>query len=118
MIMSCCGKHTKERGLPDMPRPILPSDECVLCAEKHLSTAYSLAQERGYADANRQYIVGELVLAQWHLWHVSIRLAEIIRGIRHQIQMRQEAAVQWGPVLAEMDALATSEAKKLLEDGK
>lgn len=115
--MSCCGKHRAEKagGLPDMARSTLPTDECALCGEKHLSTAYALAQERGYEDTNRQRIIGELVLSQWHVWHLNMKLAEKIRTIRHLIQQRREAEVDWHPLLAEIDAMAAAEVAKLLE---
>ena len=112
--MGCCGKHLARtaNGLPDIARNVLPTDECVLCAEKHFSTAYALAQESGYGTPNRQRIVGELVLAQWHSWHTDLKLAESIRAIRHLIQQRREAEVEWAGMLAEIDALATEESKK------
>ena len=108
--MGCCGKHKSlvSSGLPDLARAILPTDECVLCAEKHLSTAYALAQECGYEGVNRQRIIGEIVLSQWHVWHSNMKLAEKIRTIRHLIQQRREAEVDWHPLLTAMDALATA----------
>lgn len=118
--MGCCGKHKilVSSGLPDLARAILPTDECVLCAEKHLATAYTLAQECGYEDTNRQRIIGELVLSQWHTCHARLPLAQRIRAARHLIQQRREAEVDWMPMLEEIDRLAAAEAKKLLEDGK
>lgn len=109
--MSCCGKHKEARGI-DLPRRTLPTDECVLCAEKHLATAYTLAQECGYEDTNRQRIIGELVLSQWHVWHSNMKLAEKIRTIRHLIQQRRETEVDWMPLLTAMDALATAAASE------
>lgn len=100
--MTCCGQHKRGGGLPDMARNILPGDECILCAEKHLSTAYALAVETGYADLNRQRIIGELVLAQWHCWRHDMRLAEAVRDIRHLVQARREAEVDWAAAIKKL----------------
>lgn len=118
--MGCCGKHrksasesepstAKERG----EYGIRPSDACVLCAEKHLSTAYALAVERGYETPNRQRIIGELSAAGMHLHLEHRELAESIRDMRHLIQYRRESEVDWTPVSAEIDKLAAAEAAKL-----
>jgi hypothetical protein len=61
----------------------------VFCAEKHLSTAYALANEIGYENLNRMYIIGELVLSQWHLKNHKDE-AMSIREIRHLVQNRKE----------------------------
>lgn len=98
--------------MPDMARSTLPTDECAFCAEKHLATAYALAQERGYEGVTRQRIVGELCLAQWHCWHMDMALAETIRAARHLIQQRREAEVEWSPVLEKMDVLANKELER------
>jgi len=87
----------------------LPTDECLLCAEKHLSTAYALAQERGYEGVNRQRVIGELVLAQWHCWHEAPKLAAQVRDIRHLVQQRRHAEVDWRPILTAMDGLVKTE---------
>ena len=97
----------------DTPEIILPSDPCIFCAEKHFATAWRIANEYGYVAANRAAIIGELVLCQWHLWKTDhLDLCEKVRDIRHAVQQRREAEVDWLPALAEMDALATEESKK------
>lgn len=96
----------------DIPHDILPAEPCVFCSEKHLSTAYALAQECGYGPVNRQHIIGELVACQWHIWKTNLKLAEAIRDIRHLVQMRQENAVDWNPILTALDALVVAELAK------
>lgn len=88
---------------------ICPAEGCELCAEKHLSTAYALAGEAGYVAINRQRIIGELTAAALHLYKAHPELAESIRAARHLIQQRREAEVDWNPLLAEIDAMATAE---------
>ena len=112
--MSCCGdkgKKTDGRKL-DVPSGnehfIKPDELCVMCGEKHLATAYALSQEPGYVPVNRQRIIGELVACQWHIYKVDPALAEEVRNIRHLIQNRNEADVDWHPLLTAMDALATA----------
>ena len=115
--MGCCGQHKTKYGgnRPDSDARTLPTDECVLCAEKHLATAYALASENGYKFENRAAIVGQLCLCQWHCYHAEPKLAGSIRAARHLIQQRREAEVDWHPLLTAMDALAAAEASKILE---
>jgi len=112
--MSCCGKHKEklEIGLPDMERKTLPSDECALCAEKHLASAYALAVENGYEGVNRASIIGQLCLAQWHCWHSDIKLAESIRDIRHLVQQRREIEIVWESALKKMDEIVNLSLEK------
>lgn len=114
--MSCCGQHRKAAP-KDVPARktapgIYPAEGCELCAEKHLSTAYALAGEAGYVPINRQRIIGELTAAALHLYKAHPELAESIRTARHLIQNRNEAAVDWHPLLTSMDALATAAANE------
>lgn len=116
--MACCGQHKDKGGDESSVRvpPIYPATGCELCAEKHLSTAYALAGEAGYVSINRQRIIGELTACALHLYKEHAELAEKVRAMRHLIQQRREAEVDWNPLLAEIDALAAAEAKKILEE--
>lgn len=108
--MGCgCGKSGKNSPRADAPG-IAPTEPCVFCAEKHLATAYALAQESGYVPLNRARIIGELVASQWHLWRLSLPLAEKIRDVRHLVQRRKESEIDWPPLLSEMNELASREA--------
>lgn len=111
--MSCCGKHRKITAHPPGPRKvaegIYPAEGCVMCAEKHLSTAFALAGEAGYVPINRQRIIGELTAAALHLYKEHPGLAEDIRSARHLIQQRKESEVEWAPLLEGMDSLASAE---------
>ena len=114
--MSCCGKHRKAAP-KDAPAHktapgIYPAEGCELCAEKHLSTAYALAGEAGYVAINRQRIIGELTAAALLLYKDHPKLAESIRAARHLIQNRNEAAVDWHPLLTAMDWTATAAANE------
>ncbi len=114
--MSCCGKHRKAAP-KDAPTHktapgIYPAEGCELCAEKHLSTAYALAGEAGYVPINRQRIIGELTTCALHLYKEHAELAEKVRAIRHLIQNRNEAAVDWHPLLTAMDWTATAAANE------
>lgn len=119
--MSCCGQHRAYLASGKLDFPVgnenhkSPLERCVFCAEKHLSYASRLAMEWGYETPNRQIIIGELVAAQNHLCADHPMLAGKIRDARHRIQRRRETEVDWKPMLAEIDALAAAEAKKILE---
>jgi hypothetical protein len=111
--MGCCGKHKKSTPAKAAPvalarkGAIFPGEGCELCAEKHLSTAYALAGEIGYGAVNRQRIIGELCAAALHLHNDHAETAGRIRDFRHLVQQRREAELDWNPLLAEIDALAS-----------
>ena len=108
--MACgCMKH---KGATDRPRLTRPDEPCVFCGEKHLATAYALAQEGGYEVKNRMRMIGELVLAQWHLWAAHKEVAEKIRDIRHAVQAREATPQErWGPALEAVSALTLAESQ-------
>ena len=83
--------------------PITP---CILCAEKHFSTAMMLANEAGYTSLNRQFIIGELAAAQMHVFKTYPELAEMIREIRHLIQYRKDAEIDWIPTCLKLNEIA------------
>ena len=45
-----------------------------------------------------------------------MKLAEKIRDIRHLVQQRREAEIDWTPVALEIDALASAEAEELKQE--
>ena len=129
--MPCCGHHKIMRTVidatgndvpaPKIPRDgfeILPYEPCAFCAEKHLSDAWDLSRECGYETPNRQTIIGALGSAERHLFLNWRPLAEKVRAVRHLVQMRNESMIDWKPLLAEIDALATAEAHKIHLDDK
>jgi len=61
---------------------------------------------------NRQRIIGELTAAALHLYKAHPELAESIRAVRHLIQQRREAEVDWHPLLTAMDWTATAAANE------
>ncbi len=75
-----------------------------------------LANECGYEVPNRQKIVGELVLAQWHLYRKHYSLAEKLRDIRHLVQSREESKIgtAWTEICFEIDSLV----RKQIENKK
>ena len=108
--MACgCAKHRTHKSDPP-DRTTLPDEQCVFCAEKHLSYAHELSVEFGYVPKNRQRIIGQLSAAEWHIWKTNEVIAEKIRDIRHAVQARNKV-IDWGDILAEMDAIATKESE-------
>lgn len=88
-----CSCRNKKADAVDIPHTVTPTEPCIFCAEKHFSTALSLIQEVGYESPNRQSIIGEIVLAQWHIYRMDYHLAEDLRDLRHLIQNRRETEV-------------------------
>lgn len=84
-----------------------PTEPCLYCCEKHLSTAWALARERGYVAVNRQAIIGELVGAVFHLPLDEMELSAKIREARHAIQDREgkEKAIDWEGLVRSIDSL-------------
>lgn len=116
--MACgCGKHGAVAGI-DAPRSIRPGEPCVFCAEKHFSTAYALDGENGYGAVNRMRLIGELVLAQWHLWQQHPDTAAAIRNIRHAIEHHQAVPAEAWMQPAEALAQLTADAAKLEKKGQ
>lgn len=72
-----------------------------------------LASEFGYVPVNRQKIIGELVLFQWHVWKAAYNLAEKARDLRHMIQARNEAKItsQWTEIIEKLELLIKDESK-------
>ena len=83
MTCSCHKQHDKNLDFAKRPE-----EPCIFCAEKHIAAAAALARENGYEAMNRTMLVGELILAQWHLWNLpDLRpLAERVRDLRHALQ--------------------------------
>lgn len=84
-----------------------PTEICLYCAEKHLSTAWAWARERGYEEVNRQAIIGELVSTVDHLPWAEVELAEKIRDARHEIQdsHTKQPQVDWEGLMRDIDKL-------------
>lgn len=112
MACSCQNKTVQK---VDIPHIIKPDESCIFCAEKHLSTAMRLVKENGYIKVNRQNIIGELVLFQWHTYENFKSLAEKGRNLRHMIQQRRENEItdQWENLCIEINSLIE---KELSED--
>lgn len=102
--MSCrCQKHrpgaqaSLENSAPT-DYTTLPDEPCDICAEKHFSTAFALASESGYEGKNLHRIVGELTAATWHTFEAHRELAEQLRDLRHNIQLKRKAdPSKWEP---------------------
>jgi hypothetical protein len=123
--MPCCGKHLESRkaavpvagpkaiDAPRTERTIVPYEQCIFCAEKHVSDAWDLCREWGYEFPNRQTIIGALGSAERHVMVLWKPLAEMIRAARHLVQQREESKIDWTPLLKEVDRLATDAANDL-----
>lgn len=106
--MSCnCKKN--QIDLPYSSK--MPTTPCVFCAEKHFSTALVLSREAGYEYINKYFVIGELVLMQWHLYYNHPEICTKIREIRHlwQEEKWREALPLWGEISEELDKIKKNE---------
>lgn len=87
--MSGCG-CIKQSLVGNQVVTTLPYDDCVECAEKHVSTAYMIYMNHGVESPYRQQIIGELVCAGWHTFWKHSTIAKKIRQIRELVSNRQE----------------------------
>lgn len=82
-----CGCSKGKSTSVNVDRYKRPTDDCWICAEKHLSTAYSTyMKEHGYRELNRWHYIGSLNDAENHLAGIVPDYVEVIRKFRHDIQ--------------------------------
>ena len=108
-----CSCQTKKDADTPLDHVIRPDEPCLFCAEKHFSEALCLSRECGYNGENRHFIIGALVLAQWHLFKEHGELAEQIRNLRHYIQNRRENEIEglWREISLSIDRLVSQKIK-------
>ena len=95
--MSCKCKDDFETG---------PQDSCLICAQKHFTTAMRAMNEFGYQDKNRSFAIGELGLALNHVQTDHPQLAAKMRIVRRRIQYHQDPQIgsKWDEICADLDA--------------
>ena len=82
-----CGNKKRSVTVVDPTRTKTPTDDCWICAEKHLGSAYdTYSKEHGYRELNRIHYIGALNDAENHLAEIVPKYAEEIRRFRHDIQ--------------------------------
>lgn len=88
-----------------------------LIGELYFCAAFRLAFECGYESVNRAMIVGDLSLAQVHLFRYNYNFAERIRDIRHRIQRSEFNSVSkdWIIMAQNMDVAITPNIEKITE---
>jgi hypothetical protein len=92
-----CGNKKRSVTVTDPTRTKTPTDDCWICAEKHLGSAYdTYAKEHGYRELNRIHYIGALNDAENHLAGIVPKYAEEIRRFRHDIQIgREKSDFDW-----------------------
>lgn len=80
-----------------------------LIGEMYFCAAWRLAFECGYERPNRQMIIGDLSMAQVHLYKFSYEIAEKLRDIRHKVQRSEQKLISddWIVVAQNLDVLIT-----------
>lgn len=88
-----------------------PKTQCLLCAEKHFATARKAHSEHPYEAVNRIDVIGELRLAENHVYKDYPTLARYLRNLRHMIQYRRETETEsrWIGIIHELDLLIAQE---------
>lgn len=83
----------KEQDFISTSRSKRPDEPCLVCAYKHFAHARTMAKEHGYEDDNRDFITGNLVNVEWHIWKIDYKCAEMARDIRHAVELFTEDSV-------------------------
>lgn len=80
-----------------------------LIGEIYFAAGWRLAHECGYMHANRNTIIGDLSMAQVHLYKYKYEFAERIRDIRHKVQRSESQFItgEWNVLAQNMDAVIT-----------
>lgn len=71
----------------------------------------SLANEFGYLEENRPFIIGELGCAVFHCFSKYPDLANEMRDIRHHIQERNPSPIDWLSTYFKIDKILMDESK-------
>lgn len=80
-----------------------------LVGEIYMATAWRLAHECGYSKPNRSVIIGDIAMAQVHLFRFNYEIAERLRDIRHRIQRTegQHITGDWNILAQNLDVAIT-----------
>lgn len=86
-----------------------PAEINPLIGELHFCAAWRLAMECGYEKLNRTTIIGDLTMAQVHLYQFNMKAAQAIRNIRHLIQRSEYRAAkkEWTMLAYNIDTYIT-----------
>lgn len=100
-----------------VPQDGLTYEAHPLIGELFFCSAFRLAFECGYESVNRSMIVGDLSLAQVHLYRYNYNFAERIRDIRHRVQRSEftSLAKDWVILAQNMDVAITPNIDKITE---
>lgn len=80
-----------------------------LVGELYFATAWRLAHECGYLRPNRSTIIGDIAMAQIHLYKYTYEFAERLRDIRHKIQRTESQLItgEWNILAQNIDTIIT-----------
>lgn len=80
-----------------------------LIGEIYFAAGWRLAHECGYMHVNRSMIIGDLSMAQVHLYKYKYDFAERIRDIRHKVQRSEGQFItgEWNVLAQNMDTVIT-----------
>lgn len=80
-----------------------------LVGEIYFCAAWRLAHECGYMRPNRSTIVGDLAMAQVHMYRTFYTFTERLRDIRHKVQRTEQQLItgDWNVMAQNLDVLIT-----------
>lgn len=99
MPCSCSKRGTNaaiEADRPETPTgaDILPTTQCIACAQKHLDEAWCAFRERGYARENRRYVRGSLRAIVLHTFREWPAIADLARECALLVQEARDAEAE------------------------
>lgn len=103
--MACgCRKRNGEKALEEAIEPpetvqtekssIVPTTQCIACAQKHIDEAWECFHEYGYSRENRRHIRGALRAIVLHTYKEWPQIAKLARKAALEVQEANDKAAE------------------------
>ena len=103
--MACgCVKRNGEKALEEAIEPpaavqtarssIVPTTQCIACAQKHIDEAWECFHEYGYSRENRRHIRGALRAIVLHTYKEWPQIARLARRAALEVQEANDTAAE------------------------
>lgn len=99
MACACSQRNPSAKTEAEIPQnksgaDILPTTQCIACAQKHLDEAWCAFRERGYARENRRHVRGSLRAVVLHTFREWPAIADLARECALLVQEARDAEAE------------------------